>query len=48
MLNKKALADFKAMLVLQAINQLDGKRKAAKELDLSIDTINKYIEKSRI
>ena len=44
MLNKKALADFKAMLVLQAINQLDGKRKAAKELDLSIDTINKYIE----
>ena len=32
------------MLVLHAINQLDGKRKAAKVLDLSIDTINKYIE----
>ncbi len=44
MLGKKALADFKAMMVLQAINQLDGKRKAAKELDISIDTLNKYIE----
>ena len=44
MLNKKALTAFKAVLVLQAINQLDGKRKAAKELDFSIDTINKYID----
>ncbi len=44
MLAKKALADFKAVMLLNAINKFNGKRKAAKELDISIDTLSKYVD----
>lgn len=44
MFGKKTLADLKAVLFLRAIDQYEGKRSAAKMMDVSIDTLTKYIE----
>ena len=43
MFGKKALADLKALFFLYAVNQCEGKRKAAKAMGISVDTITKYI-----
>ena len=43
MFGKKTLADLKAVLFLYAIDRYDGKRSAAKKMDVSVDTLTKYI-----
>ena len=43
MFGKKALADLKALVFLYAVSQCEGKRRAAKEMGISVDTITKYI-----
>ena len=44
MVNKKDISIIESLLFLQAIDQCAGKRKASETLNISIDTINKYIE----
>ncbi|MBE6449011.1 MAG: LysR family transcriptional regulator [Alphaproteobacteria bacterium] len=44
MLGKKTLTDLKAVMYLYAVGGYEGKRKAARELDVSIDTLSKYID----
>ncbi len=44
MFGKKTLADLKAVLFLGAVEQYEGKRSASKKMDVSIDTLSKYIE----
>lgn len=44
MFGKKALADLKALFFLYAVDQCEGKRKAAKAMGISVDTITKYIK----
>lgn len=44
MIGKKDVSLLESMLFLRAIQQYEGKRKAAELLGTSVDTINKYIE----
>ncbi len=44
MFGKKALADLKALVFLYAVSQCEGKRKAAKAMGISVDTVTKYIK----
>lgn len=44
MINKKHLMNLEGLVLLAAISQYGGKRKAAEAMNTSIDTVNKYIE----
>lgn len=44
MINKKHLMNLEGLILLAAISQYGGKRKAAEAMGTSIDTVNKYIE----
>lgn len=44
MFGKKTLAELKAVLFLYAVDRYEGKRGAAKKMDVSVDTLTKYIE----
>lgn len=44
MFGKKTLADLRAVVFLHAIDRYEGKRSAAKKMDVSIDTLTKYIQ----
>ncbi len=43
MLDSKDLRNLEAFIALRAINQCSGKKKAAEEQGISVDTLNKYI-----
>jgi len=44
MISKKDLSLLESILLLQAVEQYSGKRKASEALNTSVDTINKYLD----
>lgn len=44
MINKKDMQHLESLLLLLAVTQYSGKRKASEALSTSVDTINKYID----
>ena len=44
MISKKDLSMLESILLLQAVEQYSGKRKASEALNTSVDTINKYLD----
>jgi len=44
MLNKKDLTTLQGLFMLYAVKKFDGKVIAAKNINTSIDTLNKYLE----
>ena len=44
MISKKDMANLESVLLLRAVEQHSGKRKASEALGTSVDTINKYLD----
>lgn len=44
MISKKDIANLESILLLRAVEQHAGKRKASEALNTSVDTINKYLD----